>query len=191
VDRPNECFRVSEGLMLEMMRFEVMPDTFDIVQFGRIEQNDVADLGLLLAQLQARPTRSTSVALWRPFSVWRGPPPAELFLQGLGQLRTADADIFPLCDLSARSREIVQLCRSATGASGNGVATRNAASLFTGTGPGATLAFSAPVPSRMKSLRHRRTVFSRTPNASAMCGLDQPAQRAGKRRQRGTLVVGC
>jgi hypothetical protein len=36
VDRPVECVRVSEGLMREMMRFEVMPDAFDVVQFGRI-----------------------------------------------------------------------------------------------------------------------------------------------------------
>jgi hypothetical protein len=58
------------------------------------------------------------------------------------------------------------------------VATRNAASLFTGAGPGATVAFSASAPSRMKSLRHRRTVPSRTPNASAMRGLVQPASAA-------------
>jgi hypothetical protein len=57
----------------------------------------------------------------------------------------------------------------------------------------------------MKSLRHRRTISSRTPNASAMRGLRPVSQRrqhgtravrlaaitrAGKRRQRGTLVVG-
>ena len=36
VDRLVECARVGEGLMREMMRFEVMPDAFDVVQFGRI-----------------------------------------------------------------------------------------------------------------------------------------------------------
>ena len=36
LDRPVERGRVSEGLMREMMRFEVMPDAFDVVQFGRI-----------------------------------------------------------------------------------------------------------------------------------------------------------
>jgi len=55
------------------------------------------------------------------------------------------------------------------------VTTRKAASLFTGAGPGATLAFSASTPPRTKSLRHRRTVSSRTPNASAIRGLVQPA----------------
>jgi len=70
---------------------------------------------------------------------------------------------------------MVQLGRSATGASSNGITTRNAASLFTGAGPGATVAFRAATPPCMKSLRQSRTVSSRTPNASAMCGLVQPA----------------
>src|SRR5208337_1662833 len=64
--------------------------------------------------------------------------------------------------------------RLATGSSSNGVTTRKAVSLFTGGGPGATLAFNASVPPRLKSLRHSRTVSSRTLNASAMRGLVQP-----------------
>jgi hypothetical protein len=36
------------------------------------------------------------------------------------------------------------------------------------------LAFNASTPPRPKSLRHSRTVSSRTPNASAICGLLQP-----------------
>ena len=31
-----ECGRVGEGLMRKMMRLEVMPDAFDVIQFGRI-----------------------------------------------------------------------------------------------------------------------------------------------------------
>ena len=76
--------------------------------------------------------------------------------------------------ISARMRAIVQFGRLATGSSSNGVTTRNAVSLFTGAGPGAMLAFNAATPSRLKSLRHSRTVSSRTPNASAMCGLVHP-----------------
>ena len=76
--------------------------------------------------------------------------------------------------ISARRRAIVQFGRSATGSSSNGVITRNAASLFTGAGPGAMLAFSASTPPRPKSLRQSRTVSSRTPNASAIRGLVQP-----------------
>ena len=64
--------------------------------------------------------------------------------------------------------------RSATGSSSKGVTTRNAVSLFTGAGPGATLAVSASTPPSAKSLRQRRTVSSRTPNASAIRGLVQP-----------------
>jgi hypothetical protein len=45
--------------------------------------------------------------------------------------------------ISARRRGIVQLRRSATGSLSNGAATRKAASLVTGAGPGAMLAFSA------------------------------------------------
>jgi hypothetical protein len=76
--------------------------------------------------------------------------------------------------ISARMRAIVQFGRLATGSSSNGVTTRKAVSLFTGGGPGATLAFKALMPPRLKSLRHSRTVSSRTPNASAIRGLVQP-----------------
>jgi len=77
--------------------------------------------------------------------------------------------------IAARRRGSVQFGRSATGASNKGVATRKAVSLFTGTGPGATLAFSAATSPLAKSLRHRRIVSSRTPNAAAILGLAQPA----------------
>src|SRR5271165_641924 len=77
--------------------------------------------------------------------------------------------------ISARRRGIVQLRRPATGCSSKGVTTRNAVSLFTGAGTGATLAFRASRPPPAKSLRQRRTVSSRTPNASAIRGLVQPA----------------
>ena len=79
---------------------------------------------------------------------------------------------------------MVQFGRSATGASSNGVTTRNAAALFTGAGPGATVALSAATPSRMKSLRHSRTVSSRTPKASAMRGLVQPDSVSSTARAR-------
>ena len=71
-------------------------------------------------------------------------------------------------------RGIVQLGRSATGASSRGATTRSAASLFTGGGPGATVASNASTPPCANSLRHRRTVSSRTPKASATRGLVHP-----------------
>src|SRR5580704_2067095 len=139
-----------------------------------IEKNNVAGFGLLFAQLQAQAD---------PFdlagdlaSLQRVPrsPPTELFFRNALDscerlMRTPSR-----ASISARRRGIVQLRRSATACSNKGVTTRNAVSLFTGAGPGATLAFSASMPPPAKSLRHRRTVSSRTPNAAAIRGLVQP-----------------
>jgi len=76
--------------------------------------------------------------------------------------------------ISAISRGIVQLGRSATGASSNGVTTRSAASVLTGGGPAYTLAFSASTPPRRKSPRQKRTVSSRTRKTSAIRALVHP-----------------
>jgi hypothetical protein len=101
-------------------------------------------------------------------------------------------------------RAIVQFGRLATGSSSNGATTRKAVLLFTSDGPGATLAFNASVPPRLKSLHHSRTVSSRTPNASAIRGLVQPESvskkgtgsvrlaaiaRPGQGRQGSALVI--
>jgi hypothetical protein len=86
--------------------------------------------------------------------------------------------------ISARLRAIVQFGLSATGSSSNGVTTRNAVSLFTGAGPGATLAFNASTPPRLKSLRQKRTVSSRTPNAWAIRMLVHPASVRSTARAR-------
>ena len=86
--------------------------------------------------------------------------------------------------ISPMRRASVQLRRSATGASSNGATTLSAASALTGAGPDAGLVSSASTPPRAKSLRHRRTVSSRTPNASAMRGLVQPDSVSNKARAR-------
>src|SRR5271157_4608282 len=144
--------------------------------FVAVEQHDVAGFGLTLAQLQTQ-ADPIHFAGGLP-SLQRVPraPPAELFfrraLDSCERLMRTPSR----ASISARKRAIVQLGLSATGASSNGVATRNAVSLFTGGGPGAMLAFRAPAPPLPKSLRHSRTVSSRTPNASAIRGLVQPAR---------------
>src|SRR6516225_4766589 len=135
-----------------------------------IEQNDVAGLGLGLAQLKAQSHALDLVGDLAAFQRVAGPPPAEVFFR-----KTLDS-----CDrlivmpawpaISALRRAIVQLRRSATGASSNGVTTPSAASLFTGGGPGATVAFNAAMPPPMKSLRQRRTVSSRTPKGRGESG---------------------
>jgi hypothetical protein len=139
-----------------------------------IKQDDVAGLGLGLAQLKAQAHARDLAGDLATFQGVPRPPPAEVFFRS----------VLDNCDLPIRTpsrasispirRAIVQLRRLATGASKRGVTTRSAASLFTGAGPGATLAFSASTPPSAKSQRHRRTVSSRTPKASAMRGLVQP-----------------
>ena len=165
------------------------PDTRQIgvrqrLAFVAIEQDDVAGFGLLFAQLQAQPDAFDLGWVLTAIQRVPGPPPAELFFRNAFDscerlMRT------PSCaSISARSREIVQFRRSATGASSRGVTTRKAVSLFTGAGPGATLAFRASMPPSIKALRQRRTVSSRTPNASAVFGLVQPASVSSTARAR-------
>ncbi len=57
-----------------------------------------------LRRWRRRPIRSTSRALWRPFSVCRGRRRRNFFSQGLGELRTADAYAFAGLDLGAQAR---------------------------------------------------------------------------------------
>src|SRR5271166_3156217 len=139
-----------------------------------IEENDVAGLGLGLAQLKAQPHALDLAGALAAFQRVPGPPPAEVFFRSA--LDSCDLPILTpsRASISVMRRGIVQLGRSATGASSRGVTTRSAASVFTGAGPGATLAFNASMPPLANALRHRRTVSSRTPKASATRGLVQP-----------------
>src|SRR6201997_4397642 len=149
-----------------------------------IEQDDVAGCGLPFAQLQAQPDPFDLAGGLASLQRVSRPPPAELFFRNALDscerlMRTPSR-----ASISARRRGIVQLRRSATGSSSKGAATRKAASLFSGGGPGAMLAFSAATPPAVKSLRHRRTVSSRTPNASAILELVQPASVKSTARAR-------
>ena len=68
-----------------------------------VEKNNVARFGLLFAQLQAQ--GHPFHLAFRLTSLQRvpGPPPAEVFSQGLGQLRTADAYALARFDLGAEA----------------------------------------------------------------------------------------
>jgi hypothetical protein len=149
-----------------------------------VEKNDVARFGLLFAQLQAQTYPFHLAFRLTSFQRVPGPPPAELFfrkaLDSCERLMRTPSR----ASISTRRRGIVQLRRSATGCSSKGTATRKAASLFTGGGPGAMLAFSAATPPAAKLLRHSRTVSSRTPNASAIRGLLQPVNVSNTARAR-------
>ena len=146
-----------------------------------IKQNDVAGRGLLLAQLQTQTDPIDLAGDLPPFQCAPRPPVTELFfrnaLDSCERLMRTPSRV----SISARRRAIVQFGRLATGSSSNGVTTRKAVSLFTGDGPGATLAFKVSMPPRLKSLRHSRTVLSRTLNASAMRGLSNLKASAGWR----------
>jgi len=139
-----------------------------------VEKDNVAGFGLLFAKLKAQADPIDLIGDLASLQRVPRPPPAEVFfrnaLDSCDRLMRTPAR----ASISARIRGIVQLARSATGASSNGVATRKAASLFTGTGPGAILLFKASTPPAMKAPRQKRTVSSRTPNASAIFGLVQP-----------------
>jgi len=105
-----------------------------------------------------------------------GPPPTELsFRRALDNcerlMRTPSRT-----SISARSRAIVQLRRSATGSSSNGVTTRKAVSLFTGAGPGATVALNANAAARETAPPEPNRIF---PDAER---LGDP--RAGPSRER-------
>src|SRR6202022_4583048 len=142
--------------------------------FVTVKKNDIASFGLTLTKLQ---TQTDPVHFGGDLASLQrvpGPPPPELFFRKAFDscerlIRTPSR-----VSISARSRAIVQLVLSATGSSSNGVTTRNATVLFTGSGPGAMRAFNASTPPLAKSPRQRRTVSSRTPNASAIRGLVQP-----------------
>src|ERR1700684_1377596 len=142
--------------------------------FVTVKKNDIAALSLTFTKLQTQTDPIHLGGDLTPLQRVPGPPPTKLFFR----------NAFDNCDrlmrtpsrvsISARSRAIVQFFLSATGSSSNGVTTRNATVLFTGSGPGAMRAFNASTPPRAKSPRQRRTVSSRTPNASAIRGLVQP-----------------
>jgi hypothetical protein len=111
-----------------------------------VEQHDVASCGLLLAQLQAQPDAIHFAGDLASLQGVPGPPPTEVFFRNA--LDNCDWLICTPSRLttSARRRAIVQFGRSATGSSSNGVITRRAAALFTGSGPGAMLVFHAATP---------------------------------------------
>ena len=140
------------------------------------QKDDVASLGLRLAQFEPQADAVDGVFVLTPFQ---------------RVARTAKAEppfwrrTFDSCDLeivtpsrlaiSSARRARVQLGRSATGADKSGPATRSAACALSGSGPGARRALRASTPPLMKSLRHSRTVSWRTPKASAIRPLVQPA----------------
>ena len=139
------------------------------------QQRDIARNRLLFAQLQpqadAVDLAGDLAALQRVARPAEAEPP---FFRSTLESCEREMDIPSRASISRASRASVQFVRSATGCDSSGPATRSAASALNGEGPGAIVALRASTPWQAKSLRHSRTVSSRTPNASAICGLVQP-----------------
>ena len=131
-----------------------------------------------LRSCRRRPTRSTSAALWRPFSVCRGRRQRNFFSQRLGQLRTADADALPRFDLGAQAgdRPVAPVGHRFLQQGGDDA--QCGFTLHRGRA-GRHAGLQRRDTAAVKSLRHRRTVSSRTPNASAIADWSsQPASKA-------------
>ena len=137
-----------------------------------------------LRSCRRKPTRSISLAVWRPSACAGAAASGTFFSQRLGQLRPADAHTLARLDLGAQAGNR-PVGRSATGSSSKGVTTRNAVHSSPAGGPGRDARFqrvetaacgeiAAPQPNR---------IFG-TPNASAIRGLVQPASVSSTARAR-------
>lgn len=150
-----------------------------------VKQNDVSGVGLLFEKVQTQTDPFDFAGELTPLQRVPRASLAELFfrsaLDSCERLMLTPSRV----SISARRRGMVQLGRLATGSPSKGRATRSAASLFTGREPGATVAFSAATPPRIKSLRQRRTVF-----AHAKCQGDPPTGPAHQRQQHRAGTVG-
>jgi hypothetical protein len=102
------------------------------------EKHNIAGLRLRLAQRQPQAHAVDGGGVLPALQDVSRPAPAELFLRS--SLRRDLEIVTPSrISTSPMRRASVQLWRSATGASSNGVTTRSAASALTGAGPGAGL----------------------------------------------------
>ena len=151
-----------------------------------IKKNNVPRFGLLFAQLQAQADPFDLAGDLASLQRVSRSPPTELFFRNALDncerlMRTPSR-----ASISARRREIVQLCRSAAGCSKQTAITRSAVSLFTGGGPGCHVSLSvSSIPPSAKSLRQRRTVS--WPHAERLG--DPRAGPAGQREQHGACPV--
>ena len=88
-----------------------------------IKQNDVASLGLGLAQLEPKPNALDLGRDLAPLQRVPRPPPAEVFFRSALESCDGPMSMNSRFLISAMRRGIVQFVRLATGASSNGVQT--------------------------------------------------------------------
>src|SRR3954466_2736011 len=145
--------------------------------FGLVaaQEHAVARLGLCLEQLSAQARPVHGIRILAALQRVAGSPPAEApFFLSTTDSREGEMRTPARVSISSAKRGSVQFGRSATGPDRTSSATASARSALTGAGPGATNVFSASTPPVLKALRQKRTVSSRTPNASAIWALVQP-----------------
>src|SRR3954468_10404717 len=149
------------------------------------QEHDIARLSLRLQQLATQDGAIHSVCILAALQGVARPAPAESPLwRNTTESREWEMRTPEHFSISSARRGKGQLGRSATGSARTASATASAHSALTGAGPGATERRSASTPPIMKSLRQSRTVSSRTPKASAIRGLVQPASVSRSARAR-------
>src|ERR687889_674122 len=149
------------------------------------QEHDIARLGLRLQELAAQASAVHGVCVLAALQgVARTAPAESPFWRNTTESREREMRTPERFSISSASRGKVQLGRSATGPDKTASATASACSALTGAGPGATERRSASTPPFMKALRQSRTVSSRTPKASAIRGLVQPARVSRSARAR-------
>jgi hypothetical protein len=190
VERPDHCHLLGlAGRRHTQIGATLSPGSGQVRMRQRLalvgeQEHDIAGLRLRLAQRQPEADAIDGVGVLAALQSVSRPTPAEFFFRSTLDRRDLEMVTPSRASISPMRRASVQLRRSATGASSNGATTLSAASALTGAGPDAGLVSSASTPPRAKSLRHSRTVSSRTPNASAMRGLVQPDSVSNKARAR-------
>src|SRR4051794_9725213 len=156
------------------------------------QQYDIAGFGLCLEQLAAQPGTVHRRGVLSALQRVPGAAPAEIpFLRSTTESREREIRRPARCSISPAKRRNAQFVRFVTGADKTSSATANAALALMGDAPGGLSPRSPATPSCMTLIRHRRTVSSRTPKASPIRPLDQPARVSKTARARSASPRSC
>src|SRR3954468_8727102 len=156
------------------------------------QQYDIAGFGLCLEQLAAQPGTVHRLGVLTALQRVPGAAPTEIpFLRSTTESREAEIRRPARCSICAAKRRNVQFVRFATGTDKTSSATASAASALTGDAPGGLCVRRPATPPCMNLMRHRRTVSSRTPKASPIRPLDQPATVSKMARARSASPRSC
>src|SRR4051794_8413237 len=156
------------------------------------QQYDVAGFRLCLEQLAAQPGTIHRLGVLSALQRVPGAAPTKIpFLRSTTESREREIRTSARCSISAAKRRNVQFVRFATGTDKTSSATASAVSALTGDAPGGLCVRRPATPPCMNVIRHRRTVSSRTPKASPIRLLDQPAKLSKIARARSASPRSC